>query len=428
MDFEVSEDAAKRLDKNDKLGKYRDEFHLPEDTIYFNGNSLGLLSKRSEENLQKALEQWKELGIKGWTKAEPPWFWYGEKLGKLSAPLVGAKPEETVVTNSTTVNLHNLVATFYQPQEKGKKIIVDELNFPSDLYAVKSQIELARGNPKEDMIMIESRDGKTIAEEDVIAEFSQNVGMVVLPVVQFLSGQLMDMKKITEAAKDYDIVVGFDLAHSIGALPHSLSELGVDFAVWCNYKYLSAGPGAVGGLYVNEKHHDKEPALAGWWGHEKETQFEMNTEFTSASSAGAWQIGTIPVLSAAPLFGTLKIVNKIGIEKVRERSLRLTSYFLYLMGEKLVGLDIDFSVITPQKKERRGGHIAVKPSREGYRINEALKERGIVGDFREPDIIRLTPSPLYTSFHEVWRTVAVMKEIVENKDYEKFSRERDAVT
>ena len=428
MQFQADESFAYNLDKEDPHSDYRKEFYIPEETVYLNGNSLGLLSERAEKRLQRALDEWKKLGIKGWTEADPPWFWYGEKLGELTAPLVGVEPEETVITNSTTVNLHHLIATFYKPEEKGRKIIADELNFPSDLYAVKSQIALAGGDPEEDLIMIESRDGRTIDEEDITAAFSEEVGMVVLPVVQFRSGQLLDMEKITARARRHDIVVGFDLAHSIGALPHRLSELEVDFAVWCNYKYLSAGPGAVGGLYVNKKYHEKEPALAGWWGHDKETQFDMDKEFTSADTAGAWQIGTIPVLSAAPLFGTLDLINELGIENIRKRSLRLTSYLLYLIEEKLDDLNIGFSTTTPYRAERRGGHIALKPEREAFRINEALKARGIIGDFREPGIIRLTPSPLYTSFHEVWQTANVLEEIVEDKEYENFSHNRDAVT
>ncbi len=427
-EFSSGVDFACKLDQDDYLSSYRQEFYHPRDTIYLDGNSLGLFSHRAEKKLLQALKEWQELAIAGWTKAEPPWFWYGEKLGELTAPLLGAKTRETIVTGSTTLNIHQLIATLYQPETIGHEILIDELNFPSDHYAVKSELKLLGGDPDKDLIVVKSVDGVTIAEEDIIEKFSQKVGLALLPSVQYQSGQLLDIERLTEAAHRHNIIIGFDLAHSIGAVPHQLSDLGVDFAVWCNYKYLNAGPGAVGGLYLNNKHLGREPALAGWWGHDKSTQFEMKKDFRSADTAGALQIGTIPVLSSAPLFGSLEMINEIGIEKVRERSLKLTGYLLYLIEKRLSGLKIDFSVNTPLEPERRGGHIALRPHREAYKINEALKDRGIIGDFREPDTIRLAPSPLYTSFQDIWKSVDELREIVINDKYQEFSSSRSEVT
>ncbi|MFW6378026.1 MAG: aminotransferase class V-fold PLP-dependent enzyme, partial [Bacillota bacterium] len=262
----------------------------------------------------------------------------------------------------------------------------------------------------------------------IIAAFNDEIAVALLPTVLYQSGQLLDVERLTEAAHEHDIIIGFDLAHSVGILPHNLSETGVDFALWCNYKYLNAGPGAVGGLYVNKKHFDREPGLAGWWGHEKETQFEMSHEFTPAADAGAMQISTLPIISSAPLFSSLKMINEIGIEKVREESLKRTTYLAYLMAEKLDTETVDYSVVTPENESRRGGHIAVKFEREAYRISKALKETGVIVDFREPDTIRFAPSPLYISFEDLYHTVEILADIINNQRFEEMSKEKDSVT
>ncbi|MGM0414197.1 MAG: kynureninase [Bacillota bacterium] len=426
MNYRSDLNYAKELDKDNEMLKYKEEFYQKDDRIYLVGNSLGLLSKSAEKEIMRALDEWREHGVEGWTKGEPAWFWYGEKLGDMTAPLIGAEPEETIVTGSTTLNIHQLLASFYRPEGKRKKILVDELNFPSDIYAVKSQL-VQHGNESE-LVIVESQDGRTLNEDDIIAAFNDEIAIALLPTVLYQSGQLLDLERLTEAAHKHGIIIGFDLAHSVGILPHDLSGAGVDFALWCNYKYLNAGPGAVGGLYVNKKHFNREPGLAGWWGHDKETQFEMNHEFTPAEDAGSMQISTLPILSSAPLFSSLDMINEIGIKKIREESLKRTSYLAYLMADKLNTETVNYTIVTPEEDSRRGGHIAVKFEREAYRISKALKEEGVIVDFREPDTIRFAPSPLYISFEDLYNTVEILADIINNQRFEEISKERDSVT
>lgn len=426
MNYRSDLNYAKELDKDNEMLKYKEEFYQKDDRIYLVGNSLGLLSKSAEKEIMRALDEWREHGVEGWTKGEPAWFWYGEKLGDMTAPLIGAEPEETIVTGSTTLNIHQLLASFYRPEGKRKKILVDELNFPSDIYAVKSQ--LAQHGNESELVIVESQDGRTLNEDDIIAAFNDEIAIALLPTVLYQSGQLLDLERLTEAAHKHGIIIGFDLAHSVGILPHDLSGAGVDFALWCNYKYLNAGPGAVGGLYVNKKHFNREPGLAGWWGHDKETQFEMNHEFTPAEDAGSMQISTLPILSSAPLFSSLDMINEIGIKKIREESLKRTSYLAYLMADKLNTETVNYTIVTPEEDSRRGGHIAVKFEREAYRISKALKEEGVIVDFREPDTIRFAPSPLYISFEDLYNTVEILADIINNQRFEEISKERDSVT
>ncbi|MBF8435854.1 kynureninase [Halanaerobiaceae bacterium Z-7014] len=426
MKYKPDIQFARDLNKDNEMLAYKEKFYQDDDRIYLVGNSLGLLSKSAEKEIMRALDEWREHGVEGWTKGEPAWFWYGEKLGDMTAPLIGAEPEETIVTGSTTLNIHQLLASFYQPEGRRKKILVDELNFPSDIYAVKSQ--LAQHGNESELVVVESRDGRTLEEEDIIAAFNDEIAIALLPTVLYQSGQLLDVKKLTEAAHEHGILIGFDLAHSVGILPHDLSGAGVDFALWCNYKYLNAGPGAVGGLYVNKKHFDRKPGLAGWWGHDKETQFEMSHEFTPAEDAGAMQISTLPILSSAPLFSSLDMINEIGIEKVREESLNRTSYLAYLMAEKLDTETVNYSIVTPEDDSRRGGHIAVKFEREAYRISKALKEAGVIVDFREPDTIRFAPSPLYISFEDLYNAVEILADIINQERFEEVTKERGSVT
>jgi len=426
MKYKPDIQFARDLDKDNEMLAYKEEFYQDDDRVYLVGNSLGLLSKSAEKEIMRALDEWREYGVEGWTKGKPAWFWYGEKLGDMTAPLIGAEPEETIVTGSTTLNIHQLLASFYRPEGRRKKILVDELNFPSDIYAVKSQ--LAQHGNESELVVVESRDGRTLEEEDIIAAFNDEIAIALLPTVLYQSGQLLDVKMLTDAAHEHGILIGFDLAHSVGILPHDLSGAGVDFALWCNYKYLNAGPGAVGGLYVNKKHFDREPGLAGWWGHDKETQFEMSHEFTPAEDAGAMQISTLPILSSAPLFSSLDMINEIGIEKVREESLNRTSYLAYLMAEKLDTETVNYSIVTPEDDSRRGGHIAVKFEREAYRISKALKEAGVIVDFREPDTIRFAPSPLYISFEDLYNAVEILADIINQERFEEVTKERGSVT
>jgi kynureninase len=420
----LTEKDAIHLDKDDSLSRFREEFYIKPNTIYLDGNSLGLLSKRAERTLLDCLNEWKEHGIDGWTKGKHPWFYLSERLGEMMAPLVGAEAEEVIVTGSTTVNLHQLVATFYKPEGKKSKILADELTFPSDIYALQSQLSSRGFDPDTHLIRVKSRDGRFLEEQDIIEAMTDEIALIILPTVLYRSGQILDMKRLTAEANKRGILIGFDGCHSVGAIPHSFSEWSVDFAYWCNYKHLNGGPGSVGGLYVNKKHFGTTPGLAGWFGSKKEKQFDMEHSLTPADSAGAYQIGTPHILSLAPLLGALEIFTEAGIENIREKSLEINRFLMGLVDQELSNLG--FKIGSPKEDRRRGGHVSLE-HKEAARICKALKENGIIPDFRAPNIIRLAPVALYTSYSEVWKAVEVLKKIMAEKQYEKFKNEREVV-
>ncbi|MDY0396142.1 kynureninase [Virgibacillus halophilus] len=424
MRKDVSQTYAAELDAQDSLQQFRDEFYVQPDKIYFDGNSLGLLSKRSEKALLDILNSWKTNGIDGWVKGENPWFYLSEKLGQKSAPLIGANSNEVIITGSTTANLHQLTATLYQPAGNKTKILADELNFPTDLYALKSQLELHGNDPKHHLIQVKSSDGQTLNEEDIIAAMTEEVAFIVLPSVLYRSGQILDMKRLTKEAHHRGIMIGFDLCHSIGAIPHALSEWNVDFAFWCTYKHLNGGPGSVAGLYINQKHFLKKPGLAGWFGSAKEKQFDLTLDMHPAVDSSAFQVGTPHMLSAAPLIGSLEIFEDAGINHIRQKSLQLTDYMMMLVDAELQMFD--FSVGSPRNHEKRGGHILLR-HKEAARICKALKENGVIPDFRAPDGIRLAPVALYNTFSEVWQTVRILKNIMMEKQYKQFANTRDVI-
>jgi len=427
MEFELGEDYALQMDAEDPLAGYKDRFyHLP-GKIYMDGNSLGLLSTDAEDALLKILEEWKTLGIGGWSGGEIPWITYAERLGAMESGIVGAEPEEVVVCGGTTVNLHALVATFYRPEGKRKKILADELNFPSDIYALAAQIRLRGGDPDEDLILVESRDGRIVEEEDIVDAMSDEVALVLLPSVYYRSGQLLDMGSLTSEARNRNIPIGFDCSHSVGVVPHRFDDWGVDFAFWCNYKYMNGGPGATGSIYVNRRHFGRMPGLAGWFGNDRSTMFNMDLRFDPAGDASAWQIGTTTMLSTAPLEGAIRMINEAGIGNIREKSLKITGYLMYIVDEILSDPPYDFSIGTPREPERRGGHVGVEHE-DAWRVNEALKARGVIPDFRPPNVIRLAPIPLYVSYRDVWEVSRHLKAVIDNGEHEKFSKERSVVT
>lgn len=415
---------AKKLDELDALHKYRDEFYMSTGSIYMDGNSLGLLSKRAEVSLLSALDSWKKYGIDGWTQGEQPWFYFSEKLNELCAPLIGATKEEVMITGSTTTNLHQLIASFYQPTEKRTKILADELNFPSDLYAISSQLTLHGLDPAEHMKLVKSHDRNTLLEADIIEAMTEDIALIVLPGVLYRSGQILNMKQLTEAAHQRGILIGFDLCHSIGSIPHQLAEWNVDFAFWCTYKHLNGGPGATGGLFVNKEHFGQKPGLAGWFGSDKAKQFDLEIEMAPAQDAGAYQIGTPNIFSAAPLYGSLQMFQEVGIEAVREKSLKLTEYMMELVEEELS--EFHFEIANPLEAIRRGGHLFLVHE-EAARICKALKENHIIPDFRSPNGVRLAPVALYNSFEDVWKTVQILKEIMHTESYKKYENKRDVV-
>lgn len=414
--------TAKQLDEKDLLRDFRDEFYMADGQIYMDGNSLGLMSKRAEEKLLGLMDSWKNFGIDGWTEGDTPWFTLAEEMSSRIAPFVGAEANEVMVTGSITSNIHQMLSTLYQPTPERSVVLVDDLNFPSDIYAVESHIRLRGLDPAIAMRKITSRDGYTLELEDVLEQLTEDVAIVLLPSVLYRSGQLLDIKAITEAAHNKGILVGFDLAHSIGAMPHQLHGDGVDFAVWCHYKYMNSGPGGTGGLYIHERHHHLLPGNAGWFGSDKAKQFDMDHEFVKAEGAGAYQIGTPNIFSMAPLLGSIEIFEEADIVKVREKSLELTTLLRRGLAEKLPEL-ID---VTPKRNEERGGHIALSHP-EAARICKALKAGGVVPDFRAPNIIRLAPVALYTSFEDVERTVDILKTIMDQELFKNYSNERNVV-
>jgi kynureninase len=424
---DAGEAEALALDAADPLARFRGRFHLLPGRIYLDGNSLGLLSRDAEEEILAALGQWKTLGIDGWLGADPPWFTLGEDLGALVAPLIGAEPEAVVVTGTTTVNQHALTATFYKPDGMRRKIVATALDFPSDIYALQSLIRLHGGDPERDLVFVPSVDGRTIAEETIITALGDDVAMSLLPAVLYRSGQLLDIARLAAAARERGIPMGFDCAHSIGAVPHQFDAWDVDWAFWCSYKFLNAGPGATGGLYVNRRHWGTVPGLAGWWGYEKSRQFDMVHAWQGAVAAGAWQISTPPLLATAPLRGSLRIFHEAGMEALRAKSLAQTEYLARLLVDG--GLTVPpygFAIGTPRDPERRGGHLAVEHA-DAPRIARALKTRGIIPDFRAPNVIRLAPAPLYTSFHELWQTVQSLREIIDRGEHLRLPEGRDLV-
>jgi kynureninase len=425
--FQLDEDYARRLDLEDPLAKCRKNFHVPSETIYMDGNSLGLLCKDSRDSVLRVLDEWAMLGVAGWLEARNPWFYFSEQLGAMCASLVGAAPDEVVVSGTTTVNIHQLVNTFYQPNGERKKIIADELDFPSDIYALRSILKLRGMNPDKDLILARSVDGRFLDEERIVELMDQDVALVFLPSVLYRSGQLLDIQYLAEEAHRRGIVIGFDCCHSVGSVPHHFDQWGVDFALWCSYKYLNGGPGSTAFLYVNERHFDREPALAGWFGYVKDKQFDMSLEFEHSRSAGGWQISSPSILSSAPLEGSLKVTLEAGIESIRAKSLKMTSYLMYLVDELLSQSPYDFSIGTPREDARRGGHVAIEHE-EGLRITEALRSRGVIPDFRPPNIVRIAPTPLYNTYHEIWRVVQHLRDIIEKKEYERFSQERKAIS
>ena len=415
---------AQQRDEQDALASYRDEFYLPENGIYMDGNSLGLLSKRAEKTLLESLADWRELGIDGWMNGRHPWFNLSEELAALNAPLVGGKTEEVMVTGSTTVNLHQLAASFFKPEGKRTKILADTLTFPSDIYALKSQLALRGLDPNEHLIRVDSPDGRFLREEDVIAAMTDEISLIVLPTVLYRSGQILDMKRLTRAAHERGILIGFDACHSVGAIPHDFHDWGVDFAYWCNYKHLNGGPGTVGGLFVHERHFGTTPGLAGWFGSRKDKQFDMDHTMTPAEHAGAFQIGTPHVLSLAPQLGALAMFNEVGMEAIREKSLAMTSYMMELIEANLS--PHGFVIGSPTEPAQRGAHLSLEHP-EAARICKALKQHRIIPDFRAPNIIRLAPVALYNTFTDVYDVIMTLKKIMDDKEYEAFENVREVV-
>jgi len=415
---------ATELDAIDPLREFRSRFYLPPDTIYLDGNSLGLLSIQAEEAILRLLNEWKHLGVEGWLDGSPPWFMLAESVAADTAAIIGASADEVAIANSTTVNLHQLLATLFQPSLGRDVILADSLNFPSDLYAINSHLTLRGLDPARHLRSVQSRDGLILDENDLVSAMTGDVAIAVLPSVLYASGQLLDIAKLTAAAHDRGLLIGFDLSHSIGLMPHSLDEWDVDFAFWCSYKYLNGGPGATGGLYLNRRHFDRPPGLAGWFSSSKSSQFDMHPVLDPAPDAGRLHIGTPNILSLAPIEGSLQTVREAGIDRIRRKSLDLTAYLMRLADSELKQYGV--TIANPREECHRGGHVALTHP-EAVRLCKALKAERVIPDFRPPNIVRLAPSPLYIGFEDCFRAVSTLRTILETGAHLKFPAERGLV-
>jgi kynureninase len=405
----------------DPLAGFRKRFYVPDGTIYMDGNSLGLFSKDAEHSTLRVLDEWRTLAIGGWLKAKKPWFYLAEELGTKCSRLVGAQPDEVVLTGTTTINIHQLVHTFYHPGKRRKKILADALNFPTDIYALRSALRLRGQDPEKNLVLAPSIDNRYLNEKQIADLMDEEIALVFLPSVLYRSGQLLNMEYLTKEAHDKGISIGFDCSHSVGVVPHYFDDWNLDFALWCSYKYLNGGPGGSAFLYLNKRHFDLEPALAGWFGYVKDRQFNMSIDFEHAKSAGGWQISSPAILSSAPIDGALDVVLKAGIEAIREKSLKMSSYLIYLVDKVLGNSPYDFKIGTPREAKRRGGHIALEHE-EGMRISEALMARGVITDFRPPNVIRVAPIPLYNTYSEVWQVVQHLKAIIDSNEHKRIPK------
>jgi kynureninase len=419
MTFSSDEDFALQLDAEDPLRTFRDKFHLPlgkdgKPLIYLAGNSLGLMPKPARAIVEEELENWAKLGVDAHHAAGTPWYTYHEALREPTARLVGAKPLEVICMNSLTVNLHLMMATFYRPTKSRFKILMEEPAFPSDTYAIKTQIAHHGLDLRDALILARPRKNEfTIRPEDIIDLIEKHAGqlaVVMLAGVNFFTGQLFDIERITATAQAYGIVVGFDLAHAVGNVQLTLHDWNVDFAVWCSYKYLNAGPGAVAGAFVHEHHatNTKLPRLAGWFGNDPNTRFRLHLEpeFAPVASADGWQISNPSIFAMAPLRASLAIFDKAGgMESLRAKSIRLTSYLEFLLAE--IGSK-KFTVITPREANARGCQLSIVAHEHPKELLKELEAAAVKCDFREPNVIRVAPTPLYNTFHEVWRFAKVL--------------------
>jgi len=408
MSYEPTSEFARRRDEADPLRGFRERFALPrggrgEPLVYLCGHSLGLMPLAARELVLEELTDWAQLGVLGHEHARRPWIPYHENLRDGLADLAGARPGEVVAMSSLTVNLHLLLAAFYRPSGARRRIVIETGAFSSDRHAVASQIAWRGLDPRDALVELSPPAGTdTIPEEKIEAHLEEHgaeVALVLWPGVQYRTGQAFDHGRIARAVHRAGSVAGFDLAHSIGNMPLAMHDIDADFAVWCSYKYLNAGPGAVGGCFIHERHD--RPHLAGWWGHEAATRFQMRPEFHAAAGAAGWQISNPPILSAAPLIASLALFGAAGLQRLRQKSLMLTGFLEFLLDR----LAPDVELITPRAVDARGCQLSVRivgsPGR-GRRVFDALTALGVIGDWREPDTIRLAPIPLYNSFSDVF--------------------------
>jgi kynureninase len=409
----TTRESAAALDARDPLAEYRERFYIPKgpdgnDCVYFCGHSLGLQPKSAAAYVEQELKDWAELGVAGHMHAKSPWLAYHRFLTEQTARLVGARPSEVVVMNSLTVNLHLMLVSFYQPTEQRHRIVIERGAFPSDQYAIKSQLRYHGLDPANSLLELTPRAGEaTLREADILATIAglgDSIALVLLGGINYSTGQAFDLQAIAKAAHAQGCMVGYDLAHAAGNLRLQLHDWDADFAVWCSYKYLSGGPGCVGGCFVHERHaHALElDRFAGWWGHDEQTRFRMGPEFHPMAGAEGWQVSNPPVLSMAALRAAMEIFDAAGMAALRKKSVALTGYLESLLEQSK---SPRFSTITPREPERRGAMLAIRIQENGQKVVTRLVEQGVLCDFREPDILRAAPVPLYNSYQDVARFV-----------------------
>jgi len=420
MNYQNSLDYAKQLDQEDSLSYLRKEFHIPKDKqgnewLYFTGNSLGLQPKNTQKYIQQELDDWANFGVEGHFEAQNPWLSYHEFLTDNMAKIVGAKPIEVVVMNTLTTNLHLLMASFYQPTKEKYKIVIESDAFPSDRYAVQSQLEFHGYDANDGLVEWEPREGEELLRmedlESILEEQGDDIALLLIGGVNYYTGQYLDIKKIGELGHAKNCMVGIDLAHGAGNIQPNLHDSNVDFAAWCTYKYLNSGPGSLAGLFVHERHANRKdlPRFAGWWNHNKETRFNMRQPFDVMSGAEGWQLSNPPILSMAAIRASLDMFAKVGMKALREKSEKLTGFFEYLINQ----IDSDqIQIITPSNPKERGCQLSIQVKNADKSLHKKLTENNIITDWREPDVIRCAPVPMYTSFEDVYRMMVVLKELL----------------
>ena len=411
MNFENNIAFAIDLDEKDSLRSFREKFYHPKkdnkDLIYFCGNSLGLQPKTVSKHIQQELKDWQELAVEGHLHAKNPWFYY-HHFFKDAFEIIGAMPDEVAMMNSLTVNLHLMMISFYRPKGKRFKIMMEANAFPSDRYAVQTQLQLHGFDPAEGIIELTPREGEeTLRTEDILYQIENHkreLALIMIGGVNYYTGQFFDLEKITAAGHEAEAYVGFDLAHAAGNVPMKLHDWNVDFAVWCTYKYLNSGPGSVGGIYVHEKHgkNPELPRLAGWWGNDEETRFEMPPQFHPQAGAAGWQISNAPVFPMAIHRASLDIFKEAGMAALRKKSELLTAYLEFIIHDVAAKAKTPLHIITPKEKTARGCQLSIDAGSSAKKIYEQLKKEGAVVDFRKPNVIRAAPVPLYNSFTDVF--------------------------
>ncbi|MCF1190717.1 kynureninase [Mangrovimonas sp. AS39] len=413
-------DYAKEQDQNDPLKDYRKKFHIPTDQdgkelVYLCGNSLGLQPKTTKEYIDQELNDWAQLGVEGHTEAKNPWLPYHEFLTENMAKVVGAKPIEVVVMNTLTANLHFMMVSFYKPTAKRYKILIESDAFPSDKYAVESQLRHHGYDDKDGLILWKPREGEELLRyedlEGLLDKHGEEIALVLIGNTNYYTGQFFDMKLISDLGHKHGCIVGFDCAHGAGNVNLKLHDSDADFAVWCTYKYLNSGPGSLAGAFVHEKHaYDKSlNRFTGWWSHNKQTRFNMRHEFDVLPGAEGWQLSNPPILSMAAIKASLDIFGEVGIEALNEKSKKLTGYFEFLL--KQLGEDT-IRIITPEDPKERGCQLSIQVKNADKNLFDKLTKSGVIADWREPDVIRCAPVPLYNSFEDVYRMVENLKSIL----------------